>query len=202
MRYIHVRLTRNRRDAAMAGRFDREWCTRLVGRQFGEHAVAGTPDSSVVRSGPSLCDLQRNVVLAEGQSMRVRHDAEQVAATFGRNEHVAVRWRLNHQHVEAQRLQDRCLKVRELGWEDGLAVRACHDAAAARQCRGEIHLVAKQPHSLQRGDRFCAMRTLHRRFQPIDRIVPFRLTHPASFRSKQTLPLHVVSGSGKIVPIR
>ena len=121
MRYIHLRPRKSARVVY-----------RLVGRHFREHAVAGTPDSCVVRSGPTLGDLQRNVVLAEGQSMRVRYDTEQVTATFRRNEHVAIRWGLDHQHDEAERLQDRCLKVRELGGEDGLTAGACHDAPAAR----------------------------------------------------------------------
>ena len=132
MRYIHLRLQKSAlTDGAIALRSVEAWCARLVGHQFREHAVAGTPDGRVVRSGPSLCDLQRNGVLAERQSMGVRHDAEQVAAAFRCYEHVAIRWGLDHQHNEAQRLQDRCLKVRKLGWEDGLAVRACHDAPAA-----------------------------------------------------------------------
>jgi len=109
--------------------------------------------------------------------MGVRHDAEQVSPAFCGNEHVAIRWGFDHQHDESSTVQERCLQVGELRREDGLAARACHHPPAAGQSRREVHLVAKQAYSLERGDRFCAMRTLYGRFQSIDRIVPFRLGH-------------------------
>lgn len=81
------------------------------------------------------------------------------------------------------------LKIREFGWENGLAIRAGDDATTAGEGRCEVHLVTQQPDGFQRRHSLPAMGALDRRFQPVHRVESFRLSHPESFRLIQTVAL-------------
>ena len=81
------------------------------------------------------------------------------------------------------------LKIREFGWENGLAIRAGDDTSTAGEGRCEVYLVTQQPDGFQRRHGLPAMGALDRRFQPVNRIESFRLPHLESFRLIQTVAL-------------
>lgn len=81
------------------------------------------------------------------------------------------------------------LKIREFGWENGLAIRAGDDTSTAGEGRCEVHLVTQQPDGFQRRHCLLAIRALDRRFQPVNRVESVRVPHPESFRLIQTVAL-------------